>query len=137
MWPNDSDLHVALNTTDASEIDRIFRVIGAAPDARKQLDAMHAQFARDLTFNGTLTGNISDPTIVGNASLYSVVLHGRDVGSVETAINVSPTGVELRNGRLTERTGGGTATFDVTVPYGGTNNTTVNATLTGEIGRAH
>src|SRR5436190_9051987 len=131
MRANDSDLHVALNTTDASEIDRIFRVIGAAPDVTKQLDAMDAQFAGDLTFNGTLTGNISDLTIVGNASLYSVVLHGRDVGSVETAINVSPTGVELRNGRLTERTGGGTATFDVTVPYGGTNNTTVNATLTG------
>src|SRR5436189_4338072 len=102
MWPNDSDLHVALNTTDASEIDRIFRVIGAAPDVAKQLDAMDAQLAGDLKFDGTLTGNISDPTVVGNASLYSVVLHGRDIGTVETAINVSPSGVELRYGRLTE-----------------------------------
>jgi hypothetical protein len=131
MRANDSDLHVALNSTDASEIDRIFRVIGAAPDVTKQLDAMDAQFAGDLKFDGTLTGNISDPTVVGNASLYSVVLHGRDIGTVETAINISPSGVELRNGRLTERTGGGTATFDVTVPYGGLNNTTVNATLNG------
>ena len=128
---NDSNLQIALNSNDASEIDRIFRVIGAAPDVTKQLDAMDAQFAGDLKFNGTLTGNISDPTVVGNASLYSAVLHGRDIGTVETAINVSPAGVELRNGRLTERTGGGTATFDVTIPYGGTNNTTVNATLDG------
>ncbi|MFL6468048.1 MAG: YdbH domain-containing protein, partial [Pyrinomonadaceae bacterium] len=128
---NDSNLQVALNSTDASEIDRIIRVLGVGTSVTSQLDAMEAQLAGDLKFSGTFTGNISDPTVAGNASLYSIVLHGRDIGSVETAVNVSPAGVELRNGRLSERAGGGTATFDVTVPYGGVNNSTVNATLNG------
>ena len=128
---NDSNMQVALNSTDASEIDRLIRVLGLAPDVSRRLDDMEAQFAGDLKFNGTVTGNLSDPTITGNASLYSLVLHGRDVGSVETAINVSPLGVELSNGTLRERTGGGTARFAVSIPSGGSNNTTVNATLNG------
>ena len=128
---NDSNMQVALNSTDASEIDRIVRVLGIAPDVSKQLDDMEAQFAGDLKFNGTVTGNLSDPTVVGNASLYSVVLHGRDIGSVETAVNVSPFGVELKDGVLRERTGGGTANFAVSIPSVGTNNTAVNATLNG------
>jgi translocation and assembly module TamB len=128
---SDSNLQIALNSTDASEIDRIVRVLGLAPDVSKQLDSMEAQFAGDLKFNGTVTGNLSDPTVVGSASLYSIVLHGRDIGSVETAVNVSPVGVELRDGILRERAGGGTATFNVSIPSGGTNNTTVDATLNG------
>jgi translocation and assembly module TamB len=128
---NDSNLQFALNSSDASEIDRIIRVLGVAPDVSRQLDSMEAQFAGDLKFNATLTGNISDPIVAGNASVYSVILHGRDVGTVETAINVSPTGVELSNGVLRERTGGGTATFSAAIPYGGANNTEVTATLNG------
>lgn len=127
---DDSNLQVALKSTDASEIDRLFRVLGVSPEAESQLDAMETQFAGDLAFNGTITGNLSDPIINGQASVYSVLLHGRDIGSIETAINVSPVGVNLRDGKLTERDGGN-ATFDVTVPYSGVNNTTVNATLNG------
>src|SRR5205085_1363628 len=83
--------------------------------------------------NGLFTiqnGNLRDPVIEGKASVYSVVLHGRDIGSVETAINVSPVGVNLRDGKLTQRDGG-SATFAVNVPYGAPNSTTVDATLSG------
>lgn len=130
MRGSDSNLQVALKSTDASEIDRLFRLLDLSTDAVNQLDSLEAQFAGDLAFTGTITGNISDPVIDGKASVYSVVLHGRDIGSVETAINVSPIGVNLRDGKLTERNGGN-ATFDVTVPYGAPNSTTVNATLNG------
>jgi len=130
MRADDSNLQVALRSTDASEIDRLFRVLGISSDAVTQLDSMEAQFAGDLAFNGNVTGNISDPVIDGKASVYSVVLHGRDIGSVETAINVSPVGVNLRDGKLTQRDGGN-ATFAVTVPYGLTNSATVTATLNG------
>lgn len=128
---DDSNLQFALNSTAASEIDRIFRVLGVAPDVESQLDSMQARFAGNLAFNGTLTGNFTDPTIVGRATLDSLVLRERNVGSVAANINVSPLGIELRDGVLQEPAGGGSATFAVTIPYGGTNNTSVQATLNG------
>ncbi|MGI8812756.1 MAG: translocation/assembly module TamB domain-containing protein [Pyrinomonadaceae bacterium] len=125
---NNSDLTVALNSTDASEVDRLVRVLGLSPSLQQQLDSMDAALAGNLTFNGKLTGNFSDPTIDGKAALGSLALRGRDLGSVSSDIYVSPAGVELRNGKLTERDGGNIA-FTVSVPTGGANNISVQATL--------
>ncbi len=126
---NDSNLTLALNSTDASEVERLIRVLGVSPALEEQLDSLNAEVAGNLTFNGTLTGNVYDPTIEGSASLASLSLRGREVGSVSTDISVSPAGTELRNGILRE-TGGGTIAFSVNAPAGGANNTSVNATLT-------
>lgn len=126
---NDSNLNIALNSTDASEIDRLIRVLDIAPDLERQLDSMQAQFAGSLNFTGTLTGNAADPTIDGRASLASLNLRGREVGSISTDVFVSPAVVELRNGMLREP-GGGTIAFTVNIPSGGANNTSVQATLT-------
>lgn len=126
----DSNLALDLKSTDASEIDRLIRVLGVSPEMEKQLDDMGAQFAGNLNFNGTVTGNLTDPTIDGRASLATLLLKGREVGSVSTDLFVSPlSGVELKNGKLSQADGG-TAEFAVTIPNGGTNNVTVNATLT-------
>ena len=125
----DSNLTLALRSTDASEIDRLMRVLGVSPDLENQLDSMQAQFAGNLNFDGTVTGNLSDPTIDGKASLDSLSMQGRELGSVSTSIFVSPAGLELRDGRLQDRDGG-TATFAVNIPTGVINNTSVNATLT-------
>lgn len=126
---DDSDLRFELNSTDASEIDRIFRGMGLAPDVVQQLDDMRATFAGRLNFEGSLKGNASDPTIDARASVDSVILRERDVGSVNTAVLVTPAGVKLNDGSLRDRDGG-TVAFEVTVPYGGANNTSVRATLT-------
>ena len=126
---NDSNLNLALNSTDASEVERLIRVLGVSPALEEQLDSLDAAVAGNLTFNGTLTGNVYDPTIEGSASLASLSLRGREVGSVSTDLFVSPAGTELRNGMVREP-GGGTIAFSVNAPAGGTNNTSVNATLT-------
>ena len=125
----DSDLNVALRSTDADEIDRLVRVLGVSQELEDQLDSTQAQFAGSLAFDGRITGNLTDPVIEGKASLDSLIMRGRQLGSVATNISVGPSGVELKEGRL-QQTDGGTATFAVTVPTTGTNNTTVNATLT-------
>src|SRR5688572_5245171 len=124
-----SNLHLVLNSTDASEIDRIFRSMDIASEATQMLDSINASFAGNLTFTGDLTGNISDPILDGRAALETFVLNRRPIGSVTTAINVSPFGVRLTNGRLNEL-GGGNATFEITAPSGGVNNTSVQAKLT-------
>jgi translocation and assembly module TamB len=126
---NNSNLDIALRSTDAGEIDRIVRALELSPSLTTRLDDVGAQFAGNLTFTGTLTGNASDPTIDGRASLDSVSLHGRTLGAVTSDIFVSPLGTELRNGHLRDPNGGEVA-FTVNVPSTGTNNASVNATLT-------
>jgi translocation and assembly module TamB len=128
---DDSDLKVALNSTDASEIDRVVRVTGIAPDnVIQQLDSYGAAFAGNLTFNGKLKGNFNNPIVDGRASLDSLLLKGRELGSLSTDISYSPMGTELKNGSLRERAGPGVITFSVNMPAGGKDNTSVQATLT-------
>ncbi|MGI8882895.1 MAG: translocation/assembly module TamB domain-containing protein [Pyrinomonadaceae bacterium] len=127
---NDSNLTVALNSTDAGEIERIVRVLNLSPEIEQQIDSYQAQFAGNLTFNGTLTGNISDPTIDGRAALDSLSLRGRELGALQTGVFVSPDGIELRNGVLQEPADGGNLAFSVNIPNIGTNNISVQATLT-------
>jgi len=124
-----SDLTLALRSADASEIERLVRVLGVSQEFERQMDSMQVAVAGKLTFDGSLTGNLSDPTIDGKASLDSIALRGRELGSVSTDIFVSPTGTELRNGKLQEN-GGGNASFTVNIPTGGTNNVAVKAELT-------
>ena len=124
-----SDLNVSLRSTDAGEIDRLVRVLGISPELEDQLDSTQAQFAGNLNFDGKVTGNLSDPVLEGRASLDSLIMRGRQLGSVATNIFVGPAGVELREGKL-QQPDGGIATFAVIIPTTGTNNTTVNASLT-------
>ena len=124
-----SDLHLVLNSTDAMEIERIFRSMDIAPDAIHFLDSINASFAGTLAFTGDLTGNTSDPVLDGRAAFETFALNSKPIGSVTTAINVSPFGVRLSDGILNE-IGGGNATFDIVAPSGGANNTTVQAKLT-------
>ncbi len=126
---NNSDLTVALNSNDAKEIERIVRVLNISPELEQQLDKYQAEFAGNLNFNGNIKGNISNPLVKGNASLDSIILRGRDLGSLVTEINVTPTEINLKDGVLQERDGGKLA-FNVTVPSVGTNNISVKAKLT-------
>ncbi len=129
MRNKDSNLTLALRSTDASEIDRLVRVVGLSPELQHQLDSMQVQAAGNLAFDGTLTGNFTDPTIIGKATLDSLSMRGRLLGSVTADINSSPLGLDLANGKLLQPDGG-SAVFTLNVPYDGKNNTAVKATLT-------
>lgn len=127
---DNSDLDLALASSDANEIDRLFRVLGVSPEIERQLDSFQVQLAGELKFNGKVTGNLGDPNVNGTASLASLTLRGREVGSVRSEIAVSPTGVELTNGLLKEPGTSGEIAFNVSIPTLGTNETTVYAKLT-------
>ncbi len=123
-----SDLNVALRSTDANEIERLVRVLGITT-AVEQLDSLQATLAGNLTFDGTVSGNLFDPNVDGRASLDSLSLRGRELGSVATDIKATPLGVDLTNGKLTARDGGN-ALFAINIPYATPNSTSVKATLT-------
>ncbi|HSU26282.1 MAG TPA: hypothetical protein VLI65_09880, partial [Pyrinomonadaceae bacterium] len=124
-----SDLTIALNSTNASEVARLIRVLGISDTLQQQMNSAQADLAGNLAFSGKVTGNFTDPNIEGHASLDSLILRGRDVGAVTTDIARSPLGLDLKNGMLRDRDGG-TIAFSLNAPTGGTNNTTVQATLT-------
>ncbi len=124
-----SNLNIALNSQDAGEIERVVRILNLSPDIIQKIDDYKAEFAGNLNFTGTLTGNVSNPTIDGRAALDALKLRGRDLGSLKTDIFVSPTATALRNGVLQERNGDGNLAFNVEIPSGGANNINVQATL--------
>lgn len=127
---DDSNLDVALRSSDASEILNIVRVTGLAPEIESQIDSYQAAVAGNLTFDGKITGNLTDPVIDGRASLASLSLRGRDLGTLATDVRVSPLQTELANGRL-QQGDGGLVSFSVMIPSVGANNISVNAELTG------
>lgn len=124
-----SDLNLALRSTDASEVDRLVRVLSVSPEFVNQMDEMQVQIAGDLTFDGQVTGNFSDPNVNGRASLASISLKGKELGSVTTDLTITGVGTQLANGKLQQRDGG-RAQFTVDIPSGGANNIAVAATLT-------
>lgn len=123
-----SELRVRLDSRNANEVDRLFRLTGVAPDVERQLDSLRAEFAGRMTFDGTITGNLLDPDVKGRAEIASFSLRDREIGSVSTDISVDPFALEFTNGKLTE-SGGGSADFAVRIPFAGTNNTSVNGEL--------
>ncbi len=139
---DDSNLTVALRSGDAAEVQRFAEVTEISPDLDRQFKSIEMQFAGDLSFDGAITGNLYDPRVAGNATVGSLIMRNRALGSVATKIDVYPidetdadgkvhlAGVELRNGKLNELQGG-TADFEILVPRGGANNVTVNAGLQG------
>jgi translocation and assembly module TamB len=124
-----SNLNLALDSTDASEIERLVRVLDLSPELEQQLNENELAFAGNLKFTGNLTGNLENPNLDGRATVDSVSMRGRALGSLATNILVSPEVIELRDGVLQEP-GGGNVAFNLNIPQTGTNNISVQATLT-------
>lgn len=124
----DSILDIALNSGDASEVERLFRILDISPDIEQQMDSLKVQLAGNAKFEGRLTGQFTDPSINGRASVERVAIRGREIGFVATDVIVTPFAIDLSKGELNEA-GGGSVEFDVNIPRSGSNNTSVNAVL--------
>lgn len=118
-----------MNPNEATELERILKVLNISPELERQLDTYKATFAGKLNFDANITGNLSNPTIDGRASIDSLILRGRNLGALTTGISVAPDLIELRDGKLQEPDNGGNLAFNVSVPSVGTNNISVQATL--------
>lgn len=125
-----SDLTLALRSTDGGEVQRLVEVSGVVPDVDEQLRSMEIELAGDLKFDAKLTGNLRSPTVTGRADSRSVVIKGRDLGSIATDVAADEFGLELRNG-IINATDDGNATFAVSVSFAEANKTSVKADLNG------
>lgn len=123
-----SNLRVELASTDASEIQRLLITSGALPEIEQQFETYNLALGGKLNFNGTLAGALKDPQVSGHAELGSLIVSGRDLGSLTADIATTATETRVNNGRLIQANGGG-AQFALVIPRAGENNTSIDATL--------
>ena len=127
-YQGDSNLQVALNSSDAAELQAVLFSSGLLPDVEEQLSTYRIDLGGQFAFNGTLRGKLESPDIDGRLSFSSLVINGNDLGALTAGIRMTPDELRIEDGRLTERDGGGMQ-FTVVSPRTGEDNATVEATL--------
>jgi translocation and assembly module TamB len=122
---NDSNLQVDLTSSDAAELQSLFITFG---DLEEQMSRYGIGLAGQLAFNGTVKGKLTAPDFNGRVMLGSLIVNGNDLGALSAAINMNAAELQIADGRLTEKDGGG-LTFSLTAPRTGADNIALNATL--------
>ncbi|HLL77744.1 MAG TPA: translocation/assembly module TamB domain-containing protein, partial [Pyrinomonadaceae bacterium] len=127
-FAGDSDLQVNLTSADAAELQRVLVATNLIPALESALEDSGVALAGRLEFNGTVRGPLEDPIVNGRASLASLLVNGRDMGTLTATIQSDGNATRIPDGLLVARDGG-RAQFDLTVPRVGENNVTLNAAL--------
>jgi translocation and assembly module TamB len=124
----ESDLQLNVKSSDATELQNVLLASGLLPDLDEQLRDSGIHLAGNFAFNGQVRGDLTNPVVEGRASLDSLQVRDRDLGSVAANLSVTPDEIRLTDGRLVERDGGG-AQFSLVAPRVGENNIALDATL--------
>src|SRR6185503_11224282 len=125
---SDSNLQVALNSTDASELQSVLISSGLLPDLEEQMRTYGLELAGELAFNGSLRGKLSAPDIDGRISLSTLLVNGTDLGALSASLKMTDAEMQIADGRLEEKDGGGMQ-FTLNAPRTGKDNITFDATL--------
>ena len=125
---SESNLQLDLTSSDATELQSVIASTGLAPALEEQLDRYNIALDGKLTFNGTVRGSLDNPSVEGRASLDALIVNGRDLGSLSAVLNITPTEINVADGRLVERDGGGVQ-FTLNAPRNLENNISIDATL--------
>ncbi|HVG29395.1 MAG TPA: translocation/assembly module TamB domain-containing protein [Pyrinomonadaceae bacterium] len=123
-----SNLQVNLVSEDAAELQRVVVASNLSPKLENALHDYGVDLAGRLEFNGTLGGALTDPVVNGRASLSSLLVNGRDLGSLAATLESDAAATRVTEGRLAAR-GGGAAQFTANIPRSGKDNVSLEATL--------
>jgi translocation and assembly module TamB len=127
---DESNLKLDLASNDASELQRVLFSTGLFYELEDQLEKSKIELAGKVAFNGTVRGRLKEPSIEGRASLESLMMSGRDLGSLAANISTTPDQIQITDGRLAERDGVGSVQFALNVPLKeGVGNASIVATL--------
>ena len=127
-FKGDSNLQVALASTDAAELQRVLVASNLIPALEENLNNNGVELAGRLDFNGTIRGSLDAPLVSGRAALASLLVNGRDLGSLTASVESTPTEVRVPDGRLTQPDGGN-AQFALNYPLDNSNTGSLEATL--------
>ena len=125
---HDSNLRIDLASTDATELQRMLISSGAIPELEEQFHTYGIDLGGKLVFNGRLQGALKNPIVNGHAELGSLIVNGRDLGSLTANLASTAAEIHVNDGRLVQ-TGGGGAQFALVMPRTGTDNISIDATL--------
>ena len=125
---DESNLRIDLASSDAAELQSVVASTGLLPTLEEQLDRYNVALEGKLTFNGTVRGRLEDPSVEGRASLDSLIVNSRELGALTASLNITPAEINVSDGRLAERDGGGVQ-FTLNAPRTGQNNISIDATL--------
>jgi len=127
-FTGESNLQVNLSSTDASEFQALLVDSGVLGDLSEQISSSGFSPAGELSFNGTLKGQLESPSVDGRLSLGSLLVNGTDLGSLSATLAMTPAELRIADGRLVERDGGGIQ-FSLIAPRPSNDKTTIEATL--------
>jgi translocation and assembly module TamB len=127
-FAGDSNLRVDLNSSDASELQAVLISSGLLPDLEEQMRTYGLELAGQLAFNGNLRGKLSSPDIDGRVSLSTLLVNGTDLGALSASLKMTDAEMQIADGRLEEKDGGGMQ-FTLNAPRTGKDNITFDATL--------
>lgn len=127
-FANDSNLQVDLNSSDAAELQTVLVSSGLLPEAEKQFHDYGIDLGGQLTFNGNVRGRLENPDLNGRFSLSRLLVNGTELGALSATVAMDSAKLSVRDGRLTERDGGGIQ-FSLDAPRVGENNASLSATL--------
>src|SRR2546427_495094 len=82
-------LLVHLNSSEATELQRVLISSGLLPDVEAQMESYGLELGGQLAFNGTLRGKLGSPDMNGRVSLGSLLVNGNDLGSLSTDISMT------------------------------------------------
>ncbi|HKF57413.1 MAG TPA: hypothetical protein VKJ45_18290, partial [Blastocatellia bacterium] len=113
LSPNDnSDVRLTVTSRDAAELQRIAYSID---DIQKSLEDYKPRLAGQFSFQGGISGKLSDPAIQGDLSASDIGLHDHTLGSLTGHLVLSPDEVAFQSGVLAV-TDGGSAKFSYSAP---------------------
>src|SRR5713226_13990 len=113
----DSNLSVDLASSDAAELQRLLISSGAISELEEQFHTYGIDLGGKLVFRGTLQGALKDPIVNGHAELGSLIVNGRDLGSLTANLASTAAEIHVNDGRLAQPGGG--AQFALVVPRTG------------------
>ncbi|HYG10924.1 MAG TPA: hypothetical protein VD835_13330, partial [Pyrinomonadaceae bacterium] len=123
-----SNLNVNLASYDAAELQRVLVASNLIPALEESLSDYGVGLGGRLDFDGAIRGSLDAPSVSGRVSLASLLVNGRDLGTLTASVESNSSEVRVPDGRLTQRDGGN-AQFALTYPLDNSNNGTLEATL--------
>lgn len=112
----DSDLRVAINSTQAEQLLQLAR---AFEQARPYIEQYEPQIIGKLKLEGRVSGPIENALVEADVNAETVGLRDAILGSLAGRVTISPTEVRVEKGLITASNAnapGGTAKFDLISP---------------------
>jgi translocation and assembly module TamB len=127
-YEKDSNLQVDLTSSDATELQAVLISSGLLPEVEEQMRSYGVELAGQLAFNGNIRGPLSSPNLNGKVSVGTLIVNGHELGSLSASVAMNDAEIQIPDGSLAERDGGGVR-FSLVKPRTGENNTSIDATL--------